>query len=156
MRWITGDGLSIEVRALPGRWPALGVAAHFVARREPFARFPAGELLRTLSGQVERGHALFAFAGATVVGYLGWAMYDSAAADRFARTGVPPTADPVDGEVVWVLTAAAERDAALAALIRGLRRRYPGRRAMGMRHRAGGARVVFDQPIRPRAGEGAP
>lgn len=106
------------------------MAAHFVAKREPFSRFPAGDLIRTLSAQIRKGHYLFALDPAVkpvrVVRYLGWALYDHAVAERFAATGVPPSDGlPTGGDVVWILTAVAEK--------------------MGVRHKAGGKRVKFDQ-----------
>ena len=63
---------------------ALGVAAHFVAKFDTFGRFPAADLVRTLNGQINRGHYLFALDAsadpARVIGYFGWALYDQAVA----------------------------------------------------------------------------
>jgi hypothetical protein len=147
----------IEIRRIAGRWTALGPALHFVARHEPFARFPAAALVRTLSGQIERGHCLFAVEAPNLVGFMGWAHYDAAVAERFARTGAPPPDELARGrDVLWILTAAASTPAALAALVRAVRAEHEGWRAMGIRHRPDGKRVLFDQPIRLRAEERPP
>jgi hypothetical protein len=141
--------MAIVVKTLPNQWLALGVAAHYVGRRAPFGDFTAGDLVRTLSGQVERGHYLLAFDTGTeparVVGYYGWALYPHAVAERFAEFGAPPPDDPGhDGEVVWILTAAAEDRAAFFALAKAARARYPQHRVMAVRHKRD-RRVVFDQ-----------
>ena len=81
--------MKVTVKKIPDSWVALGLAAHFVAKHNTFARFPAGDLIRTLSTQINRGHYLFALdtstAPARVVGYIGWALYDNAVAELFRR-----------------------------------------------------------------------
>jgi hemolysin-activating ACP:hemolysin acyltransferase len=141
--------MTLIVRKMPGKWPALGVAAHYLCRREPFSRFPAGELIGTLNGQLQRGHYLFVLDDATrpakVVGYAGWALYDHAAAERYAATGAPPAEELAEGgDVAWILTAAADSRPAFFALLREMRRLYPQHRAMAVRHK-GGRRVLFDR-----------
>jgi hypothetical protein len=144
--------MTISVKKIDGHWLALGLAAHFLARRAPFANFHSGDLIRTLSAQIQRGHYLFALDGAAgnsearVVGYLGWALYDHETADRFRATGKPPAEELADGgDVAWVLTSAAVDRTAFFALARAGRALYPHHRIMGIRHKAGGKRVVFDQ-----------
>jgi hemolysin-activating ACP:hemolysin acyltransferase len=142
--------MAVIVKKLPDPWLALGLAAHFIGGREPFSRFPAGDLIRTLNGQVRRGHYLFALDTAAeparVVGYLGWALYDSAVADRFVATGVPPADEPaMEGDVAWILTAAALNRAAFFAMTKAARKLYPDHRVIAIRHKAGGRRVRFDQ-----------
>lgn len=138
------------IQTLPGRFQALGVALHFLARRPPFAGFTADQLVRTVDAQLVRGHARFAVEGKRVVGFLGWALYDREDALGFARTGVPPDdAKAMGRDVVWVLTAAATGPRVLLALIEELRRLYPGRRVMGVRHKPRGRRVVFDRILQP-------
>jgi hypothetical protein len=142
--------MTITVKKIPGLWLALGLASHFVAKREPFSSFPASDLIRTLSGQIQRDHYLFALDTSTdparVIGYFGWALYDHAAAERFAATAIPPSDELLKGsDVVWILTAVAENRRAFFALIKGLRALYPTYRAMAIRHKAGGKRVLFDQ-----------
>lgn len=141
----------ITVKKMPNQWLALGLAAHFLARRAPFENFRSGDLIRTLSTQVHRGHYLFALDGsagqseARVVGYLGWALYDHRAAEDFSATGKPPAEElAVGGDVVWVLTAAAVERAAFFALVKAARALYPDHRIMGTRHKDG-RRVAFDQ-----------
>ena len=142
--------MALTVKKVPDLWLALGLAAHFVARRAPFNRFPAGDLIRTLSAQINRGHYLFALdtsaKPARVVGYFGWALYDHSVAERFAATGVPPSDRlATGGDVVWILTAVAENRGAFFALGKSARALYPAHRVMGIRHKANGKRIIFDQ-----------
>ncbi len=143
--------MAIVVRKIGNPWVALGLAAHFTARNATFGRFPAGDLIRTLNGQIARGHYLFALDDASeparVVGFFGWALYDHDVADAFAATGMPP--DPgrglaSGGDVIWILTAAADSARAFFALVKAARAICPHHRVMGVRHREG-RRVVFDQ-----------
>lgn len=141
----------ISVKKMSGHWLALGLAANFLARRAPFANFRSADLIRTLSAQIHRGHYLFALDGsagdseARVVGYLGWALYDHQAAERFCATGEPPARELAGGgDVAWVLTSAAVDRAAFFALAKAGRALYPEHRIMGIRHKDS-KRVVFDQ-----------
>jgi hypothetical protein len=141
--------MAVTVKKIPGPWLALGLASHFVAKREPFGSFPASDLIRTLSGQIQREHYLFALDTSTdparVVGYFGWALYDHAEAERFATTAIPPSDElSKESDVVWILTAAAENRQGFFALVKGMRALYPTYRVMGIRHKAGGKRVIFD------------
>ena len=137
---------ALSVQRLPGHWNSLGLAAHFVARFEPFARFGAADLVRTLDAQIERGHALFALEGTRLVGYLGWAFYDAAVAEPFARGGPPPPNALAHGhDVLWILTMVATHPRALRALVRTVWAQHPGMRVMGVRHKADGQRVVFNR-----------
>jgi hemolysin-activating ACP:hemolysin acyltransferase len=142
--------MPITVQKMATPWTALGLAAHFVARHDTFGRFPAADLIRTLSAQIHRGHYLFALDVSTdparVLGYIGWALYDDAQAERFAATGVPPAQERADGgTVVWIMTAAADSREAFFALAKAGRALYPTHRIMGIRHKANGRRVGFDQ-----------
>jgi len=142
--------LNLVIKKVPGPWLALGVAAHFVARLETFGRFPAADLIRTLNGQISRGHYLFALDAsadpARVVGYFGWALFDQAVGERFAATGMPPPDDLAsNGDVLWILTAAAQDRSAFFALVKATRALYPHHRVMAVRHKPGGRRIVLDQ-----------
>jgi hypothetical protein len=144
------------IRRMKGRYDALGIAAHYLAAREPFRSFRFGDLIATIDGQIRRRHYLMAFAGPKVEGYLGWALFDAAVAARFARTGVPPPDEFADGkDVVWLLTAAAGDPATLRLMIRVGRGLYPGLRVMGVRHRANGKTVLFDRQNRSPAANGS-
>jgi len=144
------DRADLTVRTLDSPMTALGVAAHFVARHPPFDTFPAGALMRTLSGQVERRHYRLALEGRRVVGYLGWALYQSSEAERFAATGRPPDdSDQAPPDVVWILTAVTARPDTLLVLYRVVRAAYPGLLLMAMRHKPGGRRVVFRRRLPP-------
>mgnify|MGYP001767845885 CR=1 FL=1 len=139
----------LSLRRIEGRHLAMGLALPYLAARQPFAAFQAGELTRTVAGQILRGHYLKAFEANRLVGYLGWACYNPEDAAAYARSLEAPPADRANGQgVVWLLTVAATFPAALEAMLRDGRRRYAGWRAMGVRHRRNGAVVTFNQPIR--------
>jgi hypothetical protein len=152
--------MRIVAKKFPDPWLALGAAAHFVARHEPFGSFLAAELVRTLSGQVHRGHYLFALdvsaKPARVVGYFGWQLYSDVEAERFAATGSPPADEStVDGNVVWILTAVADSRPAFFALVKAARSFYPAHRVMGIRHKTRRGTVTLDQSrsrVRARTG----
>ena len=153
-RIVSGTGSRFELRQVEGRHLAMGLALPYLAARQPFAAFQAGELTRTVAGQILRGHYLMAFEGARLVGYLGWACYSPADAAAYARSLTAPPDDRANGQgVVWLLTAAATFPEALEAMLRGGRRRYMGWRVMGVRHRRNGSVVVFDQTIRRRGSD---
>jgi len=148
--------MTIICKTIPNPWIALGLAAHYTARTSTFGRFRADELIRTLWLQISRGHYLLALDNHTdparVVGYFGWAIYDHATAERFANDGVPPVEETPDGDVLWVLTAAAEDRRSFFALMKATRALYSDHRVMAVRHK-GGRRVVLDQS-RQRVREG--
>lgn len=149
--------MSLEIRRPGSAMAALGAAAQFLARREPFAAFPAGLLLDTLHGQIRRGHYLFAVEGQRVRAYLGWALLDAAVAERLAGSGRVPRAEECEGaDVVWLLTVGASDSAALRAGIAAGRALYPGWRLMGVRHRPGGTARLLDHRIRGHAGPASP
>ena len=131
---------------------ALAAAVHFLARRQPFDRFGFGAMALSLDTQIRQKTYLFALDGAKVRGYLGWIMLDTARAEAFAREGRVPRFDETGGEdVAWLLIVAAVERAALKAMIAAARRRYPGKRVMGVRHKPNGQKIVFDCLNRPRA-----
>ena len=144
----------------PGNRPAsLGAALQFLAARAPFSRFPAEVLVGTVHGVLARQHCLFAMRGQRLCGVIGWAMLDATVAARLRAGGPQPTPEEcaTGRDVAWVLIVAATDRAAMLGCINGLRARAPGVRAMGVRHRADGQAIVFDQPIRLRQDEaGAP
>lgn len=143
--------MAVTIRALEPSYATLGIALHFLARRAPFSGFRFGDLTQTVDDQIRRGHALFAFDDRRVVGYLGWHLYSYAEARDFARTGKPPPLDRPDGaDVAWVMTAAASVPQTLMALVEAGKALNIGRRAMGVRYRTTGRRVIFDQLIAPR------
>lgn len=153
--------MPMTVRTFPDPWMALGIAVHFVAKREPFAQFPAGDLTRTLAAQTRRGHYLFALdtnvRPAKVRGYCGWALFTTDVADRCAQASGPlPDGLEAGGDVVWLLTAAVENSSAYSALQRELRSLYPGHRLMAVRHKSG-RRIVLErrskQPAATRDGD---
>lgn len=70
---------------------ALGMAVSYLMRQPSFAALPFGHWSRTLVGQINRGHYLFAARGAEPVGFLGWAFTNEAAAEDWlaGRRGIP-------------------------------------------------------------------
>ncbi|NJM31179.1 MAG: hypothetical protein HC855_14780 [Rhizobiales bacterium] len=130
---------------------ALAAAAHFLARARLSYQFGFGPLVLSLDAQVKHNTYLFAFEGVKVVGYLGWAMLDAARAAIFAREGRIPGYDETGGDdVVWLLVAGATSKKALDAMLEAGRKRYAGKRIMGVRHKPGGRVVKFDKIIRLR------
>lgn len=137
-------GDAVEIRPAAPRFQALGLAAYYLAHRKPFADMATGALVPTLDGQIRRGHALIAFEGSRVVGYLGWSLYSIDEALAFARTGHAPADAPRDrGDVVWVTTVAANSRTVLFKLARAARAQNDGRSLMAIRvYRDGAQRVV--------------
>jgi hypothetical protein len=141
----------LKILRIPDRYTALGIAAHFLARREVFTKFGFGELVTTIDGQIERAHYRFVFAGSKLVGYVGYAVYAAADARAFAETGAPPPFDRATGsDVLWVLTLAVTEDAALDLIHRTLSREFAGKRVMAIRQKADGQRHFVNIRIRDR------
>jgi hemolysin-activating ACP:hemolysin acyltransferase len=130
---------------------ALAAAVHFLARRAPFDRYPFGTMTLSLDAQVKQKTYLFALEETKVVGYLGWIMLDAARAEAFARENRTPRYDETGGDdVAWLLVVAATDRKALMAMLDAARSRYPGKRIMGVRHKPGGKKIVFDSFNRRR------
>ncbi|MBX9699348.1 MAG: toxin-activating lysine-acyltransferase [Acetobacteraceae bacterium] len=145
-----------RVQQLANPMAALGAALHFLARRTPFAGFRAEVLTATVHGQIRRGHYRVALEGQRMRGYIGWAMLDTAVAERVVRGGPLPTeAEAEGGEVVWLLTVATTDRPALLALLAAGRALHPGRRVMGVRRRPNGHAVLIDRRIGAVAGRQA-
>ena len=116
---------------------ALGAAAAFLAARPPFDAFPAGALLRTLRGQVRRGHYLMLVEGARLRAYAGWALLTPAEEAALLNQGSVPTGDAHGGQIVWLQMLAAADRPAFRALVAALKAANRGRRGFGLRHRPG-------------------
>lgn len=117
---------------------ALGLAVEFLRSQAPFAGFRFGTFAGVLSGQVRRGHYLFAQRGSGIVGYAGWALCTDDVARAWVEQGVVPGYEQcLQGEAVVVLTFAARDRAATFFLARQLRRLYPGQRAWFLRDYGG-------------------
>lgn len=143
--------MTLTIRQIDTPYVALGIAAHFLARHPPFSGFRFGDLIQTLDVQLRRHHARFAFEGERMVGYIGWALYSAQDAAQFAQTGRAPPLDRPDGsDVLWVLTVAAVAPGVAKALTDTAMRLHAGKRAMGVRYRANGTRVVLDLQIHER------
>jgi hemolysin-activating ACP:hemolysin acyltransferase len=139
------------VTRIPDRFAALGIACHFLARRENFTTFKFGEFVNTVDGQITRNHYYFAFVGQKMVGYAGYAVYSHEDARKFATTGVAPPDDRASGQdVLWLLTLAATDAVAVDSITRQLSHDYAGRRMMTVRMKADGRRRFVNLPIRDR------
>lgn len=129
-------GLAARRFRQPAR--ALGLAVEFLRDQAPFADFRFGTFAGVLSGQVRRGHYLFAQRGTSIAGYAGWALCTNELARAWVERGVVPTYEQcLQGEAVVVLTFAARDRAATFFLARQLRRLYPGRKAWFLRDYGG-------------------
>lgn len=142
----------LVVTRMKDRQAALGVALHFLARRKPFSAFAAEQLVLSVARHVDSRRYMMAFRDGRLVGFLGWEIYGTEVAERFARTLVPPKrGEEGGGEVVWLMIAAAEERRALALMLDAGRRLHPGLIVMGVRHKPGGRPAVFRGRIRPPA-----
>lgn len=74
------------VTGLP-REVAFGRACAHLMTRPAFARAPFGHLARSLAGQVNRGHYIFAARGDRTVGFAGWALTSEARAEAWLAGG---------------------------------------------------------------------
>jgi hemolysin-activating ACP:hemolysin acyltransferase len=141
----------LKILRIPDRYTALGIAAHFLARRDVFSAFKFAEMITTIDGQIERGHSRFVFRGNKLVAYVGYAVYAKADAAAFAATGSPPPPERANGnDVIWVLTLAATEDTALDAVHRALSHEFDGRRVMAIRLKPNGSRHLVNLKVRSR------
>jgi hemolysin-activating ACP:hemolysin acyltransferase len=137
--------MTITVTQIKRPDAALAAAAHFLARRSPFDQFGFGAMTLSLDTQIKHNTYLFAVDGPKVVGYIGWIMLDATRAEAFARQNRIPRFDEAGGDdVAWLLVVAATNRDALKHMLAAARRRYPGKRIMGVRYKPDGKRIVFD------------
>jgi hemolysin-activating ACP:hemolysin acyltransferase len=127
------------VARLP-REAAFGRACAHLMTRPAFARAPFGHIARTLAGQVNRGHYVFAARGDRTVGFAGWALTSEARAEAWlAGAGGFDDAEAAAGDCV-VLNCWQADDAAVTRLIMAhLTATLPGaRRLYAKRHYSDG------------------
>jgi hemolysin-activating ACP:hemolysin acyltransferase len=94
-----------EIRVFQPRDPraALGMAVSYLMTDPVFARLPFGQWSRVLTGQINRGHFLFAIEGTKVVGFAGWALTTKDKAEGWLKENRELTfADSRDGEIVLI------------------------------------------------------
>lgn len=147
----------VEVRQIENAFAALGIAAHFMAQRQPFDSFRARDFIDTLDGQVRRRHFLFAFEGRKVTGYVGWVLFDEETSERLMRTGEAPSNElaqsfAASGRVIWILTTASLDKDSNRALMHWLRDRHPGYGVVGVRSYENGRKryLRLRIPMAPR------
>ena len=134
----TGELRCIRLR---DAYKAAGLALSALSKVEPYARYPFGNLVRTVMGQINRGHYVLTLEGQVVVGYAGWVLCAPEVAEaRVAGRAVPPYEQCVDSPNPVLVTFLARHRAATFRQIRRMRELYPGRRVYFRRDYAGRSR----------------
>ena len=94
---------------------------------KPYCDYKFGPLANVLLGQISRSHYAFALQGKSVVGYAGWALCEpEVARDWIEGRRTPLAEECAFGSVVVLTTFHAQARAAVFALTRHMRKRYPG------------------------------
>lgn len=136
----------IVCRRYPNAVYALGLALSFLAARSPFASYRAGQIVSSVTGQIRRGHYIFAMRGNRVVGYTGWGLCSSDIAERHLRGEYNPTFyDCREGDVVLLMIIASVDSTALRVMMRFMRALYP-------EHSYAGKRAIGNE-LRPHSGK---
>lgn len=82
---------------------ALGLAVSYLMTRTAFAKLPFGHWSRILTGQINRGHYLFAVRGNEIVGFFGWALTTEEVADLWLSGEREPTGEECrDGDCILI------------------------------------------------------
>jgi len=112
---------------------------NFLLSVDPYASYRFGRFARTLAGQIERGHYLFAVRGKQIVGYVGWAMCEETVARAWVEGRHTPSFEECRGGDCTVLMTwhAVSRDVVMF-LARELRKAYPNHKAIFSRQYVGG------------------
>jgi hypothetical protein len=122
---------------------ALGLAASFLATREPFSQQPAKQFIGTILGQIERKHYLITLEDQKVVGFLGWGLTSYETAMAWAKAERTPSyQDCLEGDTVLLFSVAASRPEVVRAQRKALKERYPDFRLIGRRVKGGVARPL--------------
>jgi hypothetical protein len=88
-----------------------------LARTEPFSKFEAGRLIRSVQTQMSNNTCLFIIEGERLTGYLGWLVTSNEVVGswRSSNTGLRP-AEPAEAIVVTIM--AVDRPQDILALIK--------------------------------------
>lgn len=88
-----------------------------LARTEPFSKFEAGRLIRSVQTQMEKNTCLFIIEGERLTGYLGWLVTSNEVVEtwRESNAGLRP-AEPAEAIVVTIM--AVDRPKDILALIK--------------------------------------
>lgn len=110
---------------------AFGRAVGHLMRYPAFARAPFGHVARSLAGQVNRGHYVFAVRGEATVGFAGWALVEEAVAESWlaGERGFGDD-DAADGDCVVLNFWQAESPSVSRGLVEALATRLPGKRRL--------------------------
>jgi hypothetical protein len=101
----------------------------FLASRDPFARFPLGPVIATVSAAIRRGHYVLAMDDGVVVGLTCWALTDYQTALRWSAGEVEPSfKETLAGDTVIMLLGGGESPAVALGGIRHIGRQHPGLR----------------------------
>jgi hemolysin-activating ACP:hemolysin acyltransferase len=133
------ENATVQTCRVDDPFMAIGAACRLMADVQPYAGLVFGEFVKTISGQVRRGHYLFARRDRQILGYTGWALCEEDVAKKWILGQGAPDSDACqDGPVFVLVTLAATEKIATGSLIRACRKLYPGRRAMFHRMYADG------------------
>jgi hemolysin-activating ACP:hemolysin acyltransferase len=114
---------TLRARTFTNRAMALGLAVEYLMTKPAFARLSFGHWSRILTGQIRRGHYVFACTDKKVVGFGGWAAVTEAEAEAWVTGGPEAQLKGTAGDCVVVNAWAADtpevNDMLLAEALRG-------------------------------------
>lgn len=123
---------------------ALGLAVSYLMTRTAFAKLPFGHWSRILTGQINRGHYLFAVRGNEIVGFFGWALTTEEVADRWLSGEREPTGEECrDGDCILINAWEARDEAVQKFVVEKFREVVVGKRLIY------GKRFYEDGRVRP-------
>lgn len=148
------DASELNCIRLKDPFKALGHALSLLAKVDPYARYPFGSLVRTVFGQIQRGHYVLTLEGRAVVGYGGWALCSPETAAAWVEGGsVPAYEDCLDGPCPVLVTFHSKSRAATFRQIRHMREIYPGTRVYFRRDYAARWRTASVANVTPGRAE---
>jgi len=135
------DPSELSCVRLKDTYKALGLALSVLSKTEPYDRYPFGGLVRTVMGEIQRGHYVLTLEGRRVLGYAGWALCRPETAEAWvAGRAVPCYEDCLNGPCPVLVTFHSKSRAATFRQIRHMRQLYPGARIYFRRDYAGRSR----------------
>lgn len=120
------------LRAVQDRNPyaALGRISTYLMSKPSFANLKFGGWMRTMIGQINRGHYFLVIEGEKTVGFAGWALADEVKAKAWASGGCDLDSNECRrGDCMVINAWAADNDAVNMFIRRELRRRGLGLKA---------------------------
>lgn len=123
---------------------ALGLAVSYLMTRPAFAKLPFGHWSRILTGQINRGHYLFAVRGSEIVGFFGWALTTEEVAELWLSGTREPSAEECrDGDCILINAWEARDDSVQKFVVEKFREVILGKRLIY------GKRFYDDGRVRP-------